>query len=89
MKSANEHHESAPWTRFALVVLLGMAALMGDVLTLEAIRTSAAAMAYAACLVLMLAATFASLGLSSEKPKSADGFHGGIARKLSHSSRGK
>ena len=29
MKSANEHHESAPWTRFALVVLLGMAALMG------------------------------------------------------------
>ena len=69
----NKHHESAPWVRFALVVMLGMAALMGDVLTLEAIRTSAVAMAYAACLVLMLAATFASLGRSSRKRPTPDG----------------
>ncbi len=69
----NKHHESAPWVRFALVVMLGMAALMGDVLTLEAIRTSAVAMAYAACLVLMLAATFASLGRTSKKPQTPDG----------------
>ncbi len=61
MTPNNKHHESAPWARFALVVLLGMAAFMGGVLTLEAIRTSAVAMAYAACLVLMLAATWVFL----------------------------
>ena len=73
MTPNNKHHESAPWTRFALVVVLGMAAFMGGVLTLEAIRTSAVAMAYAACLVLMLAATFASLGRSSRKRQTPDG----------------
>ena len=61
MTPNNKHHESAPWARFALVVLLGMAAFMGGVLTLEAIRTSAVAMAYAACLLLMLSATWVFL----------------------------
>lgn len=62
MTSNSRHHESGPWVRFALIVLLAAMAYFDDVLTLETLRTSAVAMVYAASLGLMLAASLRSLG---------------------------